>query len=680
MRVVGTLSLQLSRIAHQHDRVARMADTLHKWQRRDPIARALYRKEKDVLAHTSFGLTENVIRYPLSEQMLLDFIDTAKTRSVHSSKPPLEALTVSRSDLANRFAWIQKAASWWKKASASPKSRGTRASVSFFEGGAQLFQKLSRVYKREVASFDDVARVLRAAGDIWRDSSSNVRYFLRTCSQWGTTELFRQISLFNTEYQTGFDPGSLAFSLRIHHDFGEHKADQLMPLALKILMKSQGPDGTWSTPSPFVLDPETGSGVYVANLEIANAVLRIIRNTQAYEYFPNMKRIYIWLAANKNDIRWSHIHIIGWPHDKAIQQDRIEVWMTALALEFLVEFSQLVQDVIRYRIQKRYLIDTPKVRLTAILDPELRLPVEKRLTNKIQNECILPFRTLGRSRCSALLFYGPPGTAKTTLASAIAAELGWPLVTITPSDFVREGIEQTDRRAREIFDDLHKLTKAVILFDEIDEMLRSRNRQGATSIFEFIIPGMLPRLQRLKQYGEDAQLLLIIATNFCERLDSAIVRRGRIDHRILIPPPDQSSRKCQAFRYLINSSALPERIVRRKALMETIATIIAEKTNGWVFKEIQDLLYTIEREYNPDYPLERWVLGRFSPARGTFNRGRYVAFSKAGDSGIGCELDLEKVYKDRLAARDEFLAVARLCLPSAHLGKLWSDIHKKSAV
>src|SRR6266849_8232446 len=65
-----------------------------------------------------------------------------------------------------------------------------------------------------------------------------------------------------------------------------------MPLALKILMKSQHPDGTWSTPSPFVLDPHTGSGVYVANLEIANAVLRIIRNTQPYEYFPNMKRIY----------------------------------------------------------------------------------------------------------------------------------------------------------------------------------------------------------------------------------------------------------------------------------------------------------------------------------------------------------------------------------------------------
>ncbi len=178
-----------------------------------------------------------------------------------------------------------------------------------------------------------------------------------------------------------------------------------MPLSLRILMKSQHPDGTWSTPSPFVLDSQTGSGVYVANLEIANAVLRIIKNTQAYEYLPNMKRVYIWLTANKHDIRWNGEHIMGWPHDKAIQQDRIEVWMTGLALEFLVEFSQLLQDVIRYRIQKRYLIDRPKVRLTAILDPELRLPVAERLTNKIQNECILPFRTLVEAsapRCSSM--------------------------------------------------------------------------------------------------------------------------------------------------------------------------------------------------------------------------------------------------------------------------------------
>lgn len=73
-------------------------------------------------------------------------------------------------------------------------------------------------------------------------------------------------------------------------------------------------------------------------------------------------------------------------------------------------------------------------------------------------------------------------------------------------------------------------------------------------------------------------------------------------------------------------------------------------------------------------------IGRFKSASGTFNRGRHVAFSKAGDPGIGCELDLEKVYKGRLAAQGEFLAVARLCLPRANLAKLWSDIHKKSAV
>ncbi len=52
-----------------------------------------------------------------------------------------------------------------------------------------MFQKLSRVYQRDAASFDDIARVLKAAAKTWRDSSSNLAYFLRECSQWGTTEL-----------------------------------------------------------------------------------------------------------------------------------------------------------------------------------------------------------------------------------------------------------------------------------------------------------------------------------------------------------------------------------------------------------------------------------------------------------------------------------------------------------
>jgi len=111
-----------------------MAETVHKWQRRDPVVRALYRKEKDVLAHINFGLTENVLRYPVSEQILLDVIDSAKNRGVHSSKPALDILTVAKRDLKNHFAWVQNAARWWTKTSASKQSRGTRVCSKFFEG------------------------------------------------------------------------------------------------------------------------------------------------------------------------------------------------------------------------------------------------------------------------------------------------------------------------------------------------------------------------------------------------------------------------------------------------------------------------------------------------------------------------------------------------------------------
>jgi ATP-dependent 26S proteasome regulatory subunit len=74
-----------------------------------------------------------------------------------------------------------------------------------------------------------------------------------------------------------------------------------------------------------------------------------------------------------------------------------------------------------------------------------------------------------------------------------------------------------------------QLRDAVVLFDEIDEMLRDRQGdqpQGGVAMLRFIVPGMLPKLQSLKQYGEKNRLIFIVSTNYVDRLDAAITRTG----------------------------------------------------------------------------------------------------------------------------------------------------------
>src|SRR5262249_14145138 len=76
-------------------------------------------------------------------------------------------------------------------------------------------------------------------------------------------------------------------------------------------------------------------------------------------------------------------------------------------------------------------------------------------------------------RRSALLF-GPPGTSKTSLAEAVAQRLGWTFIELSPSDFLKGGLEGIYDRVNEVFDDLMDLFGAVILFDEMDALVQSR--------------------------------------------------------------------------------------------------------------------------------------------------------------------------------------------------------------
>jgi SpoVK/Ycf46/Vps4 family AAA+-type ATPase len=147
------------------------------------------------------------------------------------------------------------------------------------------------------------------------------------------------------------------------------------------------------------------------------------------------------------------------------------------------------------------------------VDAQIKAPLKERITTRIYEDFIVPFRDMRRNDRSAMILHGPPGTAKTTLAEAIATELKWDLITITPSDFVKEGLENSEKSARLLFKHLMQLRDAVVLFDEIDELLRDRQddqSQGGVAMLRFIVPGMLPKLQLLKQYGERNRLIFIV--------------------------------------------------------------------------------------------------------------------------------------------------------------------------
>jgi SpoVK/Ycf46/Vps4 family AAA+-type ATPase len=146
---------------------------------------------------------------------------------------------------------------------------------------------------------------------------------------------------------------------------------------------------------------------------------------------------------------------------------------------------------------------------------------------------------------SAILF-GPPGASKTTLVRALADFIEWDYVEIHASHFVAEGLPEVQKTADKIFRQLSELDHAVVLFDEIDELVRERNMEK-DAFGRFLTTSMLPKLAEL---WEARKILYFVATNHINYFDSAIIRSHRFDALILVSPPSFRAKTEELVRLL----------------------------------------------------------------------------------------------------------------------------------
>jgi SpoVK/Ycf46/Vps4 family AAA+-type ATPase len=187
----------------------------------------------------------------------------------------------------------------------------------------------------------------------------------------------------------------------------------------------------------------------------------------------------------------------------------------------------------------------------------------------------------------AVLLCGPPGTSKTSLIEAIvkelAADLGKKqlvgrylvyLVQLSPADFLLDGPNRVEQVAKRIFDYLTQMENVVVLFDEIDRLILDRNGpeyDKQEDVFQFMTPSMLPKLTALRHRGSVVRFA--IATNYAERIDAAIARKGRIDESFVIPPPNLNARTR----------------VLEEHLSPKVANDLATVTPLWVYGDLKTL-------------------------------------------------------------------------------------------
>ncbi len=152
------------------------------------------------------------------------------------------------------------------------------------------------------------------------------------------------------------------------------------------------------------------------------------------------------------------------------------------------------------------------------------------------------FQKLGGRIPKGVLLVGAPGTGKTLLARAVAGEAGVPFFSISGSDFVEMFVGVGASRVRDLFDQGKKHAPCLIFIDEIDAVGRQRGA-GLGGGHDEREQTLNQLLVEMDGFDSNEGIILIAATNRPDILDSAILRPGRFDRRIVVNMPDVKGRE-----------------------------------------------------------------------------------------------------------------------------------------
>ena len=150
------------------------------------------------------------------------------------------------------------------------------------------------------------------------------------------------------------------------------------------------------------------------------------------------------------------------------------------------------------------------------------------------------FARAGIRPAKGILLHGPPGTGKTLLAKAVASQSGVNFISVKGPALLSKYVGESERGLREVFKKARQAAPCILFFDEIDALAPTRSADaGDSHVSERVISQLLTEMDGVEELKG---VLVIAATNRRDMLDPALLRPGRFDLLLEVPPPDPDGR------------------------------------------------------------------------------------------------------------------------------------------